>query len=1066
MTALYLLYYQDLAERQLAAAAEEQYKQGDYAAAERSYSQLAQEYSTSSEADRYRFLAELSRMQSAVRALNVRQDYTPALQQWQAFINEHKDSPWAKPGSGYGHDILEAGKKLSEDMVAYANDLLQQYRSERSQNASLETEIRRTVAAGHQLVKSLAAFRGPDDPPMDRWQQDWDRLDQELQREHTRQQILQQARQLLTTITDARIAQVERDLEAAGLLQDAEAQALLQAALHQLRMQIRYEPDPAAAQAFPTTNTRNIFCVAATTPTSAIKMADTPSTTPLVFPVIAQGIVYALQEETGNLLWAIRVGTEAVFAPTRARVTLAEGNTELVLCVLHTGTQAAIAALLLRDGTPRWYQPLPSPPAAPPVVVGSRVYVALRDEWGTICEFDVTDGSRRGRLRLGQPVGFLTYDSHSRLLYAAAEARRIFILDPGNGEDEGNLSPLRCRQILYTGHEAGTLRTAPLPLELPAIPPAPPQSCLLLCQADGAQRTKIRLFTLTPLPDPTTTVPPEARPTAQDHTLEGWVAFQPFCDGEHLAIATDDGQMRLFRLDPSGGPDRLLLPLADCSSHQQPDSLSRQQLINPSLPVPAAVIPAEEAAFIILAHERIQKFRLALHPQRGQVLVPVGPAQVLGVPTQEPLIDTFRNVACLTVRQMETATYHAVLIQLSDGAILWQRQLGLAAATAPIAQPDKTLLLARDGNILALPSTFLANSAPQLVATDEQLVASAPNQPAGSTFWATSPDLSWVATVTPILERQQARERQQDRQQLQLSICLLNNKGQRVHHGKAVAPAPVAGSPIMLGDSLLIPLADGVVYRHVPGKGVTIPDKLEPGPAWRAERQGVAQSTALLSPLDNSSFLSNDGGRRLKRWSWSLGQRWSESGEWELRERPAVPVLVLHKDGAATHLVLADITGNVWLYSADRPAAPIRRWRPGASLPLGTPTSPLVVTRDNWGRSRIVYTVENRFLVCLDPNQDAPLWVHRHSDEPAALLVGAPVPLANGDWLTIDLTGRINRLEAATGITKATARLDIAGVFPLTPPTQTTTRELLLPLSDGSFVLLPQEGVAQAHQDF
>lgn len=1040
--AFYLLYYQDLAERQLAATAEEHYKQANYKEAAKAYRQLVEDYPNSADHDKYCFFAELSELQGAVRVVTNREDYSAALDRWQKFVSEQKDSPWAKPRSGYGHDIFDAGKKLCEDMVAYADSQLEKFRSDRSGQAALEEKVRATVQAGKELLKSLEPFRAADDPPLDKWHQEWARLEGELQKEQSRQQALAQARQDLSTVTYARIVAAERELAAAGWLADPEAQALLKEARARLRAMIRYELDPAAPQAMPTSTARTIFCSAALSPATPTVTPRSPEAPPTVFPIVARGILYALDEESGNLLWAMRVGADVTFPPTLARLSLPEGISDVLFCAHHATRQYGVVSCLLRNGSLRWYQPLPAPVAGPPVVIGSRAYVPLRDEWGTIYEFDAIEGTRRGRIRLGQPIAHVVVEPKGRYLYAAAEARRIFVLDGNARDDEDNLLPLRCVQVLYTGHEPGTLRVPPLLLEAVALPPAPLEQRLLLCQADGARSMKLRLFSLPPLEvgSPSDTPPPEIQPAAVEYPLEGWVHFPPASDGERLAIATDAGRLRLFALNPTGGPDPPLSPLPDRLALQMPPASS-------ALTLPAAVLAAEEGAFIVLARSALQKYRLGIHPQRGLDIVPFHPPHPIGVPLHQPWLNPQRDAACLALRWIDPPAEQAALVALKDGSILWRRQLGVAQATTPIVQGDVVLLRGRDGSIYALHNHLLNNPSATLIAGADQLLAPIPSQRAGATQFATSADHSLAAMVTPY------EEVERDRRHWRLLIRLIRD-GKIRHEGHVTVPALLAGPPVFLDQTLLLPLADGLIYRHIPGQGLASPDRLEPGPLWRIERRESPASIALLCPLGKDRLLSSDGSRTLKRWLWPSGSRWSDGGEWTLRERPAVPPLPLFRnDGSASHFLLADTTGNVWLYTADRIEAPPRRWRPGSALPLGQPTSALSLTTDAQGRWRVTYTVENRLVVCLDPQQDTPLWVHRPQEEQSAALVGPPLPLPDGDWLVLDLAGGITRLAGKTGQALVTSPLHLSGIFPVAAPCLTPSQDILLPLSDGSFVL-------------
>jgi len=1045
--AFYLLYYQDLAERRLLAVAEEHYKQGNYKEAAKAYSQLVEDYPNSADHDKYRFFVDLSELQAAVRVVTNREDYTAAWERWQRFVATHKDSPWSKPGSGYGHDIQEAGKKLCEDMVAHADEQLTKFRNDRSHQAALEEKVRQTVQAGKELLKSLQPFRATDDPPLDQWHQEFARLEGELQKEQSRRQALTKAREYLTTITDARIATVENELAHAGWLTDPEAQALLNDARTRLRAMIRYELDPAAPQEPPLSTVRTIFCMAPLSPASNVATPTNAEGPPAVFPVIARGILYALEEDSGTLLWAIRVGADVTFPPTLTRLTLPEGISDILLCAHHAERHYGIAAYLLRSGTLRWYQPLPAPVAGPPVVIGSRAYVPLRDEWGTIYEFDAMAGTRQGRIRLGQPIAHLTVEPKGRYLYATAEARRIFVLDGNARDEEENLLPLRCLQVLHTGHEPGTVRVPPLVLEVASLPPAASEQRLLLCQTDGARSMKLRLFSLPPLEvvRSSDTPPPERQLSAVEYPLEGWAHFPPVSDGERLAIVTDAGRLRLFTLNPAGGPDPPLSAL--------PDRLALQASAESStLPLPAAVIGAEEGSYLVLARATLQKYRLGLHPQRGWDIVPLHSSRPLGVPLHQPMVQIPRQTACLSLRWLDPPACQAALVQLSDGSIRWRRQLGVTHAISPVVQGEVILLLGRDGSAFTLHHNLLNNPSVTLIAGADHLLAPMPPNSVGVTEVVTSGDHSLAATVTPY------EEVERDRRQLRLLIRLIKD-GRLWHEGHVTPAAPLAGRPAFLGENLLIPLADGLIYRHIRGTGLTSPDRLEAGPSWRVERRENAPSGAMLCALSTDTFISSDGSRTLKRWHWPDGQRWSDAGEWILRDRPIVPPLPLvqkeKQDGSASHFLLADTTGNVWMYAADRIEPPQRRWRPGAVLPLGPPTSHLNSTFDAQGQFRVTYTVANHLVVCLDPQQDAALWVYRPEEDRRSSLVGPPLPLPNGDWVVVDLQGRITRLQGTSGQVIASSQLQLPGTFPVAAPCLTPGQDILLPMSDGSYVLHP-----------
>jgi hypothetical protein len=255
---------------------------------------------------------------------------------------------------------------------------------------------------------------------------------------------------------------------------------------------------------------------------------------------------------------------------------------------------------------------------------------------------------------------------------------------------------------------------------------------------------------------------------------------------------------------------------------------------------------------------------------------------------------------------------------------------------------------------------------------------------------------------------------------------------------------------------LLIPAADGTVYRHTPGNGKSTVDTLVAGPSWATDRR-PADAVGYLTAISDSTFLTNDGTRKFAAWNWPKVGNWSPVGkDWELGERPAGPGIVLPPatPGDSPRLLVADVTGSVWLFAADRPGQHVRRWRPGGGLPGGAPTSPFVVQPDAANRLVVTYTVENKFLVCLDPERDLPRWAKAVSGETDSTLVGSPQAAGAGRWLVSDLGGHVILFDAE-GEKQATLQIGLQGVVPVVAASIIGGAGVFAPLSDGSAVMLP-----------
>ena len=334
-------------------------------------------------------------------------------------------------------------------------------------------------------------------------------------------------------------------------------------------------------------------------------------------------------------------------------------------------------------------------------------------------------------------------------------------------------------------------------------------------------------------------------------------------------MVTDAGQLRLFELKQSGNLDKAVFPLPV-----------------PGLPTPAegtpvrgVVFPAEEAAFWVLANGSLQKFRLGLVPSRGIEMLPVGTRISLGEATQIPQLNSRKDAVCLVVRSQNSDGCKAVLMSLRDGEFRWQRQLGVVPATSPIPQEDGLLLVAKDGGLLLVPSTVKSVPGPGKAAPGAWAIAPPPENVSSSTAVAVSTDGKTIYTVTQVTANE-------DLKSVPKYLVRRVVGGKVVHEGSAVAPtfpngtvdSSLAGPPVVVGGALLLPLADGFVYRHMDAIGSKNPDKLLPGPHWSGDQRIDPSIKCYITPVSDTAFLTSDGSKRLTRWDWPDDGRGKQTG--------------------------------------------------------------------------------------------------------------------------------------------------------------------------------------------
>ena len=1040
---MYVLRIEGQKEVKLAEQAKQEYLKGDYGASTKSYTKLTKDYSDSKQIDEYKFFADLSEMQTVVRSVTNRNDYTPAVTRLNAFIEAQKESPFAKPTSGFGRDVLEAGKKLGEDIAGFAEDRVKAFVANRTKSDELELADK-AIATGRELLPVLDPFRGPDDPPLDKIRGALDQVEKGVKRERDRSAAIAKARGQLEKGTDALIQSAEADLKSAGFLEDAEAQKIIADAKGKLLDLVQYIHEPAEPQPPPPTAAASLLFV---TPVGKTKVRESgPGDPTTVFLCVARGILYAFNENTGALVWATRVGPDVTDPPAVARVDLDTGPTDIAVVTSSVGNAPAVSGHELRAGKLLWYQPLIAAPAGPAVVVGSRAFVPLRDALGSVYEFDLKTGQRIGYIRLGQPVaekGAVLRPGTS-LLYVAAEARRLYVLDASGKDDAGNRLNPRCVQVIATGHLAGTLKIPPLFIGPEGTEPA--ERWMVLSQTDGTAVTKLRVFSvgaLSPPPADGSTVPETPAVPVVALPVPGWVWFPPVSDGERLAVASDTGHLRLFGVNQAGNLDKPLFPLP---GPVQPGLVDDR-------PLRGLVIPLEESEYWLLAGGYLQKARLALVPSKGQEVVLAGPRISVGEPVHAAQVNVRKDTACLVVRSPNSSGCRAVAVDLRTGDVRWQRQLGLVPAkvssaeqfAAPIPQGDNFVLVDEDGGIVVVPAASGVRTGDALPAPDGWVIASAPPNATGSTVVSTTADGKLVFAVTPIAGTDGAK-----------FVVRQVAGGKLVQQDEVNAPAALAGQPSVVGGILYLPTADGFVNRFAPSAGVAKPASLTPGPSWRSDRP-PANAVCSITALSDSSFATSDGGKKLSRWEWgsAANARWSPAGSWELQERVAGPGIVLPptEPGAPPRFVVADTSGSVWLFAADKAGQHLRRWRGGGSgLPTGRPSSALVAQPVDAARFVVTYVVDGKTVAALNPDHEAPLWVLQTATDASNTIMGAPQPAGDNRWVVTDLAGRIVLIDGTTGEVLARPAVGLPGAVP-TAASGVAAHTALTPLSDGSAVV-------------
>lgn len=1037
--AAYVITSQKQSEELEAQEALAQFDKADYGSGTKSYAALVEKYPNSPHVEKYRFMADLCGIWSKAAAVTSADDPKIAMDSIKTFIQVHRESPYAKPGE-YGQSVYAAGHRVMDDVKKHADDRLAAYAADRRTKRAELKKAEDALTLGEEFLPLLREFRTKDAKSIDDLREPITQARAAIAKERKRLEILSQARKLAENPTDPVIQELKNLFEANGLPADDEALEIIRGAEASFLKAIRYEREPLNPQP-PVVPVSSLVFVAPVGPTkpAARGVDDVPT----VFLAVANGVVYALDEDTGDLLWSVRVGTDVFDPPTVASVVLQEGPTDLALVTSNVAAKPALTAYVLRTGQPKWSQPLtprvapggdesklpPSPAAGPAVVIAGRAYVPIRDASGSVLVYDIATGMKLGRITVGQAIspGAFARPGTSHL-YIAAESRRLFLFDV---EPVASGGEARCLRVLPTDHGAGTLRTIPSILGQSGEDPSP--RFLILSQADGAGM-KLRAIPLPPTPVLLPEAPPLLEPLPQgvvELPLVGWATFPPVSDSERLTVVTDRNQFRIFGINQPGNQDAALFALPSPTIPEPPEAK----------PIRGLVVPAEEGAYWVLVNGSLLKFRLTLVPDRGLTLVPAGAGLPIGEPTQPAQMNLRRDTACFVVRSASSSGCRAVAVKLRDGEPRWQRQLGMIPASAPIRTSTGVLLVDGDGGAVSIPASAGAKAAP------EWIVAPPLDGLTRPTVVAATPDGATVFTLAPVGEGAVAKW-----------IIRRIVNGKIDHTGTVNAPGSLTGRPVVFNGSLLIPASDGFIHRLVLGDGRGVPDTLALGPKWLS--RSIPNAACFITVVSNDQFIASDGDKALRRWTWSAGATAAETNAtWSLRERVAnAPAVLAATAGKPARMLAADTTGSVVLFGLDRSENLLRRWVPGvtAALPRGIVSEEFAFQTDASGRTLAAYSVKDKHIVCLNLDADEPRWVANVNDDPTSLLVGSPIAYRDGRWLVTDLCGRVTLLDAE-GQPALIREIGLPGTVPLTAGVPLGESRAIVPLHDGSAALVELE---------
>ena len=1001
-------------ERDTAATAKKDFEAGGadgYKRAQKAYEVLVASFPNSPDLPRYKFYAELSRL--LADAHGVVFDPEEIMNRFRRFLGD-----WQKGDTGLA--LLEEAKDRLPHVLERA---IQKRLSDQMKQMAEKTPNAADLQAAEAAIKQVIEWIKDNQRVWEEGQvpqlvtDDLGKLGQIVKGERDRQGYIEYLRRIVKPKLDD-VDREEREARQRGYERDKDVRGELdrirRSALPSVVYERRGVKIPAAvAEAIPS---------GLVLPRVGTWSEPLPSGQGVAF-ALARGVLYALAENDGRLLWATRVGIDTAHLPVRVAAT--ETNPDLVL-VLNSQTNTLTARTLL-DGAPLWQLNLRAPCLGRPLLVerdipqtaggtrpSRRVYVATVD--GRVQEIEIGTGTLLGEFNCGQDLRLLvggTREPETGLLYFPADRNFVFVFDVA-------ADPPQCVNVLRTGHPSGSLRSAPILVSsgLPTEPNASPgPRFLILSQAADLDRMKLRVWEL-----PANLANFNEKPLAEQE-LPGWSWFEPFCDGEKIAIATDAGVLGLYGILQKGNRDEpALFPLLG-KEHKEISLSPERTTIGRS-----QVIQATENDFWVLARTEAQHWRVGIDRRPpGLRIGPKWPRPVaLGSPLHAGQTDATGKTLYAVTQSLASSTCLASAIDAATGEVRWQRQLGLVAGADPVVVNGQVIALDRAGSLFAFDPIQLPHRAgEEWQFVQERQVAGPPEAgDGGATQLLRAPDA--VLAVSSGGDRLTVRR---------------YTPGKKPGEGAVQEmsfPGALAGAPVLGGNALVYPAADGTLHRQPLSAKSSRADR---GQQWRDAAGADADARGYVVALGENDFLCTDGSNGLHRIHWPAGPIWQKK---ELKlpalERIiAAPVVIPASEGKPLQVCVADRSGTLTLLQGEF-LQKARSWK----LPGSVTTGPFLAGK------HIGVVVDRRTLVWIDPNAEQPVW--EYTDLRREPIVGQPQ--RSGDRVLLaHLNGNLVSLDAEKG--EMQGRGFNAGIAPAAAPAVFGADRVLLPLTDGTVLVLP-----------
>ncbi len=753
-----------------------------------------------------------------------------------------------------------------------------------------------------------------------------------------------------------------------------------------------------------------------------------PEAPPVVFSV-ARGVLYAFSP-TGRAMWQLRLGIDSYDPPQL--VDAGEGTGEVALVV--STAQRSLLALDPATGRVRWqYRPYLQVTAAPLIVELPRaanargVRLALLPAGNQVHVLELSRGRRLGVYHTGQPmtvggaISQADYDPSQpdaasyqlrQLAFFPADTRRVFAL---NLEAIENPDAVACSSVLLTGHDSGSVRSAPVVISSQAV------SYFVMTMADGLDRTKLRAFRLGA---PAGFRRPDAN-AVTDVQFDGWSWFRPSMTADRIAVVSDAGDLGVYGVNLDNAEEGVYPMVVG-----KDGAVPRLEI---DKPFRALAIHSDENFLWLLAGGRLQKIFLDVIHQKIQPLWDDHPNQAIiaGAAAHRAQLDRWGRTFYLTTMSEHGEKYELSAVDADSGEVLWQRQLGMTPAGDPLVLPKGVLVFDRTGRTNGLPLALLQKPRANIVRKQKLEL---PREASASRILRIKARDDQLFTIARLGEESQTGGDED------VAVRRYQPNGGSGDDWLPVhIPGGISGRPAAYGDFLFACCGDGHMRRFDVTTGMPAAATYK----WTTTRHSQSETADVFALAADDVLVFQS--RRVVRLKYVPStSEWRQVGMPFEVTSPLTPQPVLLEN----RLLIVSRSGEASLLELDDLRSIVRFWdltdEEAAGAAAEVTAGPVQIGAN-------VYIVLNRRqLVCLDVDAETPLWR-------APVFRGAVTgtPQLYGEMLLVsDESGAITALNRQTGQVVASHQLG-PGVAPAAAAVPLASGNILAPLTDGGVRMLP-----------